>query len=96
MEKTFIRFVAAVLYLCFVFNLFSLSACTEFNAEMKVDPGYTGQIDGYVPGTSSNGQLVYKVTDDGSGQTWYRYVPVGAMVPAKVGWHFITRDWKGQ
>ena len=68
---------------------------TSYQAQMTIDPGYSGQIDGYIPGTSSNGQLVHKVTDDGSGQYWYEYTPVGAMVPAETSWHFVTSTWKG-
>lgn len=68
----------------------SWSKGTKYGSALKVPPRKVGSITAYIPGVSSNGQMVYKMTNDSTGDVRYENVALGAVVPSRNDWNFVT------
>lgn len=60
---------------------------TKYGASTTVPAKTLGAAKAFIPGTSTKGQMVYKLTTDSTGEVRYEYVPVGAVVPSKSAWN---------
>lgn len=61
----------------------------EYGTEVEVPKGKIGTATAYIPGTSSAGNAVYKLTHDSTGETFYENRARGAIVPAKNSWNIV-------
>lgn len=60
---------------------------TKYGTSTSVPAKMRGAAIAYIPGVSSNGKMVYKVTTDSTGEVRYVNEPVGAVVPSKSAWN---------
>jgi len=60
---------------------------TKYGASTTVPAKTLGAAKAFIPGTSTKGQMVYKLTTDSTGEVRYEYVPAGAVVPSKSAWN---------
>ena len=63
----------------------------EYGTESEVPPKTIGRVTAYIPGTTTKGNAVYKMTNDGTGETWYEYRARGAVVPADNAWNMVVQ-----
>ncbi len=67
----------------------SWTAGSKYGAKTTIPAKVRGAVTGYIPGTSTNGQLVYKITTDSTNEVRYEYKPVGGVVPSKAEWNIV-------
>ncbi len=63
----------------------------SYGVSTTVPPHMIGKVTAYIPGTSSSGYAVYKVTNTSNNTYWYENRARGAIVPAQNAWNIVSQ-----